>query len=425
MKRLMAAAFGARWTRVALVGLVVARAASAQTEFPQTLQWGSGLIEIPTAWVSPVSGDFSLSWGAKALQTSAAVPQYQNSLAGTGAFQLSLLRHAELGLSVLSQDFEHGFYGQLLLVNQDDFRGGNWSFLPSLAFGVRNVGPYNHIDRLGLGYDRILNAGGGTAPVIAVDSLHRAFSTNNTLYGVATKSFSLSDLRSTWPDIGVSFTVGYGNGLFSNHGAIPTRAYAADATGGLFYGIKTDFRPSTNTLVSFMAENNAWDINAGTYVSFRGLRAGIALTEIAAGSAKPTAGNPASALYRYSKFNFSLGWESNVLALLRGTPLRNRVAQLRKQREVLLAEIADHQVRITRLQGEIRHYEAQNLLELEERRAQAQTQLQSETDALHRLEERLRRVESETNTSPSTGPSTASPTSSPGTSSPPHNEHTP
>jgi uncharacterized small protein (DUF1192 family) len=405
--------------------LLLADPARAQTEFAQTLNWGSGLIDIPAAYVSPLSGDFSLNWSGRALQTSPNIPQYQSSLAATGAFQVSLFRHAELGMTVLSQDFEHGFYGQILLLNQDELRGRTGSFLPSVAIGLRNVGPYSHLDRFGLGYQEGLNPNGGTAPIIIADSLHRTFSTGNTVYGVATKSFSLADLRSSWPDVGVSLTLGYGNGLFSNHGTLPTRDYAADATGGLFYGIKTDYRLSPNTLVSVMAENNAWDFNAGTYVSYRGLRAGVAVTEIAAGSAKFIPGDPASALYRYTKLNFSIGWESNFFALLRGNLLQNRVAELRRQRDDLLAQIGQHQERIAMLQGEIHRYEAQNLLELEERRAQAQSQLQTETEALRRLEDRLRRIESETSgtTSAPIPATTTPPASTPQT--PQNSERTP
>jgi hypothetical protein len=371
------------------------------------------MIDIPVAWVSPVNGDFDLGWGARSLQTSSIVPEYQHSLAGTGSLNLALFRHAEVGMSVLSSDFEHNFYGRILLLNEEDFRGRSGSFLPSLAVGMRNIGPYSHIDRFGLGYGQALNPGGGTAPVIVTDSLHRAFSTGNTVYGVATKSFSLSDLRSTWPDVGISVSVGYGNGLFSNHGTLPTREYSADATGGLFYGIKADYRPSPNTVVAMMAENNAWDFNVGTYVSYRGLRAGLAVTELGAGSAKFAAGDPASALYRYTKLNLSLGWSSNIFALVRGNVLQNRVAELKKQRDLLLADIGQRQQHIAQLQVEIRRYEAQNLLELEERRAQAQTELQTETEALRRLEERLRRVESETQGTTPQSSTPPAPTSSP------------
>jgi len=417
------------------VAALVGRRVQAQTEFAPTLHWGSGLVDIPAAWVSPLSGDFALNWSAQGLQTSPSIPQYQSSLAATGSLQVSLFEHAELGMSVLSKDFEHGFYGQLLLLDQEKFRGGKASFLPSIAVGMRNIGPYDHIDRLTLGYEQTLSPGGGSAPSIATDSLHQSFRTGNTVYGVATKSFNLTDFKSTWPDVGVSLTLGYGNGLFSNHGSIPTRDYATDATGGLFYGIKTDFRPTTNTLVSFMAENNAWDFNVGTYVMYRGLRAGVAVTELGAGSPKFVPGDPASALYKYTKLNFSLGWQSNFLALLHGNILENRVAELKKQRDTLLAQIGEHQQRIAQLQGEIHRYEAQNLLELEERRAQAQNELETETDALHRLEERLRRIESETEgsgggstaPSPPPPPPPAAPPTTPPAPPPstPQNEHTP
>ncbi len=373
-----------------------ARTGYGQTEFPQTLNWGSGLIDIPAAWVSPVTGDFALDWAARSLRTTPAIPSYHRSLAGTAALQVALFGRAELGMSLLSSDFEHGLYGQALLFNEDDFRGRPAGLLPSVAVGMRNVGPYSHIDRLGLGYQQALGPGRASAPVIVPDASHRSFSTANTLYGVATKSFSLADLRPTWPDVGVSLTLGYGDGLFSNHGTLPTRTYAADATGGLFYGVKADVRPSPNTVVALMAENNAWDFNAGAYVGYRGLRAGLAMTELGAGSPRFAPSVPTSALYRYSKLDFTIGWQSNLFAIVHGDVLRNRVATLRRQQALLLAEIGQRQERIVELQGEIHRYEAQNLLELEERRAQAETQLRTETDALHRLEERLRRVEAET-----------------------------
>ncbi len=167
-----------RWSAVVLVvAMLMGRRVHAQTEFAQTLHWGSGLIDIPTAWVSPLSGDFSLNWSGTALQTSPSVPQYQNSLAGTGSVGVALFQHVEVGMSVLSKDFEHGFYGRVLLWNADNFRGRTGSFLPSLAIGMQNIGPYNHIDRFGLGYAQGFNPGGGTAPLIGVDSLHRTFST--------------------------------------------------------------------------------------------------------------------------------------------------------------------------------------------------------------------------------------------------------
>ena len=56
--------------------LMLARPAAGQTVFPQTLHWGSGLIDIPTAWVSQENADFAISYGLKGLQTSPVVPEY-------------------------------------------------------------------------------------------------------------------------------------------------------------------------------------------------------------------------------------------------------------------------------------------------------------------------------------------------------------
>ena len=66
------------------------------------------------------------------------------------------------------------------------------------------------------------------------------------------------------------------------------------------------------------------------------------------------------------------------------------------QRQALLAEIQERQQRIAALELEINRYEAQNLLELEQRRAQAEAELRAEREALQRLEDRLKRVETQT-----------------------------
>jgi len=395
-----------RPTLAVLIGIVLmtGRAAKAQEEFPQTQRWGSGLIDIPVAWVSPLTGDFGLTLSRQSFETSPAIPEFTRQWSSQGTLDMSFFHVAEVGISAYSTDPEQGLYGQLLLLDQDDFQSGVWRVLPSLAVGIRNVGPYHHIDRFGMGYLLGHNPGTGSAPVLVVDSLHRSFETGNTVYGVATKSVSLGSLRPAWSDVGLSFTLGYGNGLFSNHGSIPVSEYAANATGGLFYGIKADFRASANTLLSLLIENNAWDYNAGVSLDYRGLRAGVAITELGAGSAHPIPGNSATALFDYKKFTFSLGWQNNILALVRGDFLANRAARLRKERDQLLAEIGRREARIAELQAEIRRYEAQNLLELEQRRSQAEQELRDESERLKRLQERVKRIEGETQQPPQQPP---------------------
>jgi len=382
---------------------IVARPASAQQEeYPQTLYWGSGLVDIPVAWVAPLTGDFALSYTAKNFKEDPTRTKinYSNTVNSNLQFSIAVFGRVEAGISAFSSNPEQGFYARGLLIDEGYFRerGGaaRW-LIPSVALGVRNVGPYDKIDRFGIGYDLLPPNGTNPNAQHVADSLHREFDTGNTFYGVATKGFSLAEIRPNWPDLNLAFTVGYGNGLFKNYGApvLTKEDYASHATGGLFYGVKTDFAPGPHMNLTLMLENDAWDYNAGASLSYRGLRAGLYFTEIGAGSADPDSARRQTFYYNYSKVAFTLGWQSNIFALLRGDFLQNKAAQLERRRQGLLAQITERQRRIAALELEINRYEAQNLLELEQRRAQAEAELRQEREALRRLEERLKRVETQ------------------------------
>lgn len=385
----------------AVVGLAaLARPLAAQQTYPQTLYWGAGLIDIPVAWVAPLSGDFALNYSGKTFekgdQTITKI-NYNDQLNSQLTFSVSVFGRVEAGVAFYSSNPEYGFFGQALVINEEDYRGrpGGW-FIPSIAFGVRGIGPYGQVDRFGIGYSLLPPDPGSPNYRHVADSIHEEFDTSPTVYGVGTKSFSLADIRSGWPDVNLSISVGYGNGLFSDDGELGD-AYAKNSTGGLFGGLKVDFTPTPNAVLSLMAENNAWDFNVGASLDWRGMRFGLYWTELGAGSAQSADNTSeqraARAIYNYSKFAFSLGLQSNIFALLKGDFLRARVTQLERQREVLLAEIQTRQQRIAALELEINRYEAQNLLELEQRRAAAEAELRAEREALRRLEERLERIE--------------------------------
>jgi hypothetical protein len=385
----------------AVVGLVaLVRPLAAQQTYPQTLYWGAGLIDIPVAWVAPLSGDFALNYSGKTFekgdQTITKI-NYNDQLNSQLTFSISVFGRVEAGVAFYSSNPEYGFFGQALVINEEDYRGrpGGW-FIPSIAFGVRGIGPYGQVDRFGIGYSLLPPEAGSPNYRHVADSIHQEFDVSPTVYGVGTKSFSLADIRSGWPDVNLSISVGYGNGLFSDDGELGD-AYAKNSTGGLFGGLKVDFTPTPNAVLSLMAENNAWDFNVGASLDWRGMRFGLYWTELGAGSAQSadntTTQNAARTIYNYSKFAFSLGLQSNIFALLKGDFLRARVTQLERQREVLLAEIQTRQQRIAALELEINRYEAQNLLELEQRRAAAEAELRAEREALRRLEERLERIE--------------------------------
>ena len=385
---------------------IAARPAGAQTEeYPQTLYWGSGLVDIPVAWVSPLTGDFAINYSGKNFKDDPTKTKinYSNTVNSNLAFSISLFGRLEAGIAAFSSNPEQGFFARGLLIDESYFheRGGaaRW-LIPSVALGVRNVGPYNKIDRFGIGYDLLPPTGVDPNAKHVADSLHRAFDTGNTFYGVATKGFSLAEIRPNWPDLNLAFSVGYGNGLFKNHGDLAESDYASHPMGGLFYGVKTDFAPGPHMMLTLMAENDAWDYNAGASLAYRGLRAGLYFTEIGAGSAQADTARPHTFYYNYSKVAFTLAWQSNIFALLRGDFLQNKAAQLERRRQGLLAQITERQRRIAALELEINRYEAQNLLELEQRRAQAEAELRQEREALRRLEERLKRVETQNPTRP-------------------------
>ena len=388
----------------AVLVLATVEPAQAQQTFPQTIYWGSGLVDIPVAWVGPIPGDFAINYGTKkfAVDPTVGSINYNNKLNSQLVFSISGWGLIEAGWAAYSSNPEWGFFGRGLLINQQSLRarGGLAGWMPSVAVGVRNVGPYKHIDRFGVGYRLLPPDGSNPNQEHVADALHPNFNTSNTVYGVATESFSLTDIRPNWADIDLSLSVGYGNGLFKDDGGLGAD-YASHATGGLFYGGKLDFNATPNLGVTLMGENNAWDYNAGGSLNYRGIRAGIYLTEIGGGSANTdtsstqTMSQLAAREFKYSKVAFTLGWQSNIFALLKGNFLQDRAAELERQRQTLLAEIQKRQQRIAALELEINRYEAQNLLELEQRRAQAEAELRAEREALQRLEERLRRVETQ------------------------------
>ncbi|HVE79074.1 MAG TPA: hypothetical protein VNA89_09450 [Gemmatimonadaceae bacterium] len=376
--------------------VLAAQAGAQQQVYPQTLYWGSGLIDIPVAWVSPLSGDFAINYTGKRFEADPGAPKinYSNSINSQLNISMALFGRVELGYAAYSNNVEWGLFGRALLLSENDFaaRGGAARWLPSVAVGVRNVGPYEHIDRFGVGYVLLPPTPGEPDAQHVADAVHQRFDTQNTLYGVVSKDISLADFRPNWPNVTFGLTAGYGNGLFKEDGGLGDQ-YAKHSTGGLFYGVKTDFAPTPNLTLGVMAENNAWDYNVGATAEYRGLRAGLYWTELGAGSADVQETVPGSAIYNYSKVAFALSWQSNIFALLKGDFLQNRIADLERRRNELLAQISLRQQRIAALELELNRYEAQNLLELEQRRAAAEAQLRAEREALRRLEERLRRVE--------------------------------
>ena len=367
--------------------------AHAQQSYPQSLYWGAGLIDIPVAWVAPVSGDFALSFSGQTFNSAVASPQLAalDGFNTNGAFSLSFWGRAEIGLAIYSDNPEWGVFASGLLLDEESYRirNGASHWIPSLAIGLRNVGPYTHVDRYTIGYELVPGPPTGPAVDHKADSVHMNFKTANTVYGVVTKSFALNEVNSSWGKTNVSISLGYGNGLFSDDGGLGDQ-YSHASTGGLFGGVKVDFYPNKSSVLSVMLEQNGWEWNVGGSYDWRGLRIGLYWMNLVPGAADTGA---YASLYNYSKFAMSLSWQSNVLGVVQGDWLKQQQEQLTKQVALLNQEIAARQQRIASLELEIQRYEAQNLLELEQRRASAEQALRQEKEALRQLEERLQKLE--------------------------------
>ena len=387
------------------LGVAPLVAAGAQQDFPQTLYWGSGLIDIPVAWAPPLTGDFAVGYSGKRFRSDPVTTKLNYSDRMNSQLTLSAAAFGRLegGVAFYSSNPEYGFFVRGVLVREEDLaaRGGALRWLPGIAVGARNLGKYGHIDRFGSGYRLLPPTPDDPNARHEPDSLHLNFDTAPTLYAVATKSVVFDRLHG----MGVSVSVGAGNGLFSDDGGLGA-AYAKNATGGAFFGAMADFPVTPDLRFSIMAENNAWDYNVGAAAIYRGIRAGVYVTELGAGSSATTVGGALASqgFPNYRKVAFTLGWQSNVLALLHGDFLQKRADRLARERQELLASIGERQRRVAALQLELDRYEAQNLLELEQRRAAAEVQLRQERDALRRLEDRLKRVEQQRGPPPSPKP---------------------
>lgn len=387
---LAAAAFGA-----AMIA-VPALHAQQQDLYPATLDFGTGLIDIPVAWISPNSSDIWVQSSAKQIPYNAASAPDLN-FASRWNTNLSIDTHwagrFSLGVSMYSQNPELGVFGQALLL--EERAAHPW---PAIAVGFRNLGSFNHEDRLLIGHDVSVGGTGGETASFA-----RRFHTAPSVYGVATKSVAVGTTGIA------SFTVGWGSGLFADDGHLGD-AYndKGQIAQGLFLGGRYAIHPSSNTRVDFLAENNGWDWNAGIVGTWRGLSLGVYGTELEEGGKSPTKG-PLYTAYNYTKLNISLGYNGNLRDIANGTVLRSRVGELERERARLRTELAQREERIETLEASLRQAQAGELAEVAKRREQLQNQIQEERDAIQRAEDRLKALQQGPQTPPSPPPGGSTP----------------
>lgn len=387
-----------------------APAYDAYPTYPATLDFGTGLINIPVAWVSPRSSDLWLNTSAKEIP-SAANPSQMNTMSRWNtniAFDSHWLGLFSVGFSAYSQNPDWGFFGQALLHRQ-----GVASYLPSLAVGVRNVGPYNHEDRFLIGED--ISLGPDSTYRRSVAQQFQKFHTAGTLYGVATEEIPLNAGSSS-----LGLTVGYGDGLFSQDGGLGSYYNRRGTIAkGLFLGARFAAHPTANTMLTVMGENDGFDYNAGVALDWRGITFGVYGTELEEGGGRSAAGGY---IYNYTKMNVSLGYRGNAVDIGRGILLRTRISALTREQEQLRYEIAVRNRRIAGLQVALHEAQAGELATIQQRRSELQRQIDEERDAVQRAQQRLDDLaRRQGQTPPATTPPSATPpsTTPPSSSTPP------
>ena len=402
------------WVRFAFTGAIaptvaiLASSASAQQvdRYPQTLQFGAGYINVPAAWVSRRSADSWLTLSAKDLPSFG--DPSKNSLASRLNSNLSLDTHwagrVSIGASLYSQNPEWGAFGQALLL-----RDGDFGFMPAVAIGARNIGRHDHEDRFLIGHDVVLDSSGVYDDIVV--ERYENFDTSPTLYAVATKEFPLSAYSESGRT-SMSFSLGYGNGLFRDDGGLGDRYNNSGTIArGLFMAGRLVMHPSANSAVTLLAENDGWDWNAGIVADWRGVTIGIYGTELEAGRRDGEA--EGFNVYNYTKLNVAIGYTGNVRDISRGVVLRSRITELTREQGRLRAEIVSRERRIKRLEGELADARQGEIAQLERRRLQLETEVQAERDAIRRASERLRELEQGGAAKPVTPPPSRPPATKP------------
>jgi hypothetical protein len=380
--RLIVAAFGCLVPLAATVSPLVAQEPQASNErYGPTMQFGTGLINAPTAWIAPQSSDFWMTYSAERIPSNPQDVGFSHGWNGNGAIDTHWLGRFSVGLSVYSNNPDWGFFGQGLILK--DGEHAKWQ--PALAVGFRNLGPYDHEDRFLIGHDVAADSISGTHGITAAYFKH--FHTLPTLYAVATKSIAFSDL------VSLGLTLGYGDGLFSDDGGLGA---SYDRHGqlikGLFFGGQFQIHPDAVSSVSLIVENDAWNYNAGIRGEWRGVGLGIYATELEEGTTK----RPSDFLiYNYTKINFAVSYAGSFRDVGRGVFLRSEISQLEREQIALRSEVARRERRIKDLQVALQKLQGSALSDVERQRQDLEAQLKQEQDEIRRASERLKELQGE------------------------------
>ncbi|MBX9927704.1 MAG: hypothetical protein K2X99_02220 [Gemmatimonadaceae bacterium] len=361
---------------VAVADVAHAQDASPVTPYTPTLTYGTGLINVPTAWVSPISGDVWFSLSSRAVAGNDLSPtNFRSSLDQTLNVDAHFYGRLSVGGSVYNVSNEQvGGFAQALLVRSSE-DSPRW--LPSVAVGVRAVGASGRQDRYLTGASRVVDRL-GLPPGGALGQVDGA----PTIYAVATKEFHRDRL-------GMSLTAGYGTGLFKNDGGLGTRYNVRFGTAGAFGGVRiTRATAREGTFFSVLGELDGFDLNAGAMLTLNHVNIGLMLTEIEESKERPGPGQLAG----WTKVGIVLGYNGNLADMWRGSQQRAEVTELELEARHLRREVAQREVRRRELERSIAKAQRAADQSAAAQRAALERQLEQEREAIKKASERLDQV---------------------------------
>lgn len=342
--------------------------------YASTLTFGTGLINIPVAWVSPANGDvwFSLSSRAGSDNTFK-IGELRQNRNSTFSIDAHLFGRVSLGGSIYSVAREQvGGFAQALLIREGPHTP-RW--LPSLAVGVRGIGVSPRQDRFVTGSTRVWTSLGNKAPGDG------KINGDPTIYGVATKEFGSATTS-------LSVTVGAGNGFFRNDAGMDTLYNAHGTTGGLFGGLRASHALARGDVqLSAIVETDAWDVNAGVVAVIKHWQIGVLATEL------DEPGKPANRFAGWTKYNLLVGYNGSLPGIIRGTRMRAELTELDIEAQELRREVAQRERRRAALERELARAQKNADAASSKLQTALQKQLEAEREAIRKANERLDTVQ--------------------------------
>jgi hypothetical protein len=343
--------------------------------YGSTLTYGTGLINTPTAWVSPNNGDLFASVSARIIGIGSVTPKPQGSLWDlTENLEAHIGGRFAAGISLYNtKNQQVGGFASLLVFREVE--SGSPRYLPSLAVGVRGLGWSAYQDRYVTGDRRVADALLVTNPGAKAPKING----NPSLYGVLTREFQFSKADA-------SLSVGYGSGLFKNNGGLDT-IYNKHGTvaSGLFFGGRVVIPAGKNAVVSLIGENDGWDFNAGAQVTWGHVSAGLYFLELEESNKVPY-GRP---IANFTRTALMLSYNASLPDIIRGGTDRSQAAEAQIEARRLAQEIEQRKARATEMTEALVKAQSGADKATAAQRAALQKQLNEEREAMKRAADRL------------------------------------